>query len=160
MAEEKKILTQSGYDKLSNELEDLKVNRCKEVAEKIKEARAQGDLSENAEYDAALAEQRDIEARISEIENILKHSRVIEEHPEDGRVSIGSRVTIQEIGEDFEEVYEVVGTSEANSLEGRISNESPVGSALMGKMVGETVTIETAVGEVCYKVLKVEHSAA
>ena len=156
MEEGKRLLTQSGYEKLQSELEELKVNARKEIAEKIKEARAQGDLSENAEYDAALDEQRDIEARIVEIETILKNSEVMEEHPDDGSINIGSRVTIREIDTGID----IVGASEANSLKGRISNESPVGKALMHKTAGETVIVDTPEGEVRYEIMKVEHSVA
>ncbi len=160
MEEGKRLLTQSGYEKLQSELEDLKVNARKEIAEKIKEARAQGDLSENAEYDAALDEQRDIESRIVEIEEILKHSEVMEEHPDDGTVNIGSHVTIREIGTDFDMDIDIVGSSEANSLKGRISNESPVGMALMRKQAGDTVIVETSEGAVKYEILQVKHSVA
>lgn len=160
MEDGKRLLTQSGYEKLQNELEDLKVNARKEIAEKIKEARAQGDLSENAEYDAALDEQRDIEARIGEIEEILKNSEVMEERPEDGSINIGSRVLIREEGTDDEMEIDIVGASEANSLKGRISNESPVGMALMHRHEGETVTVDTPEGEIPYEILKVEHVSA
>ena len=160
MAESKTVLTQEGYDKLQAELEDLKVNSRKYIAEKIKDARAQGDLSENAEYDAALDEQRDIEARIEEIENILKHAEVMEEHPDDGFVNIGSRVTIREVGTDDEMEIIIVGSSEANSLKGKISNESPVGSAVMHHSAGETVTVESMEGSIQYEILNVEHSGS
>ena len=160
MAEGKRLLTQAGYDKLQEELDDLKVNSRKYIAEKIKEARAQGDLSENAEYDAALDEQRDIEARIEEIEDILKHAEVMEDHPDDGTVSIGSRVTIKEIGTDDEMVIDIVGSSEANSLKGRISNESPVGSAVMHHKAGDTVTVESLDGTIQYEIVNVEHSGS
>ncbi len=154
----KKLLTQSGYDKLQSELENLKVNARREIADKIKEARAQGDLSENAEYDAAKDEQRDIEARIGEIEQILKNCIVVQETVEEGRISIGSRVLLLDIEEEEEMELDLVGSSEANSLKGRISNESPVGKALMGKEVGDVVQVETQAGVIQYKVLKVEHS--
>ena len=154
----KKLLTQSGYDKLQSELENLKVNARREIADKIKEARAQGDLSENAEYDAAKDEQRDIEARIGEIEQILKNCIVVQETVEEGRISIGSRVLLLDSEEEEEMELGLVGSSEANSLKGRISNESPVGKALMGKEVGDVVQVETQAGVIQYKVLKVEHS--
>ncbi len=160
MEEGKRLLTQSGYEKLQSELEDLKVNARKEIAEKIKEARAQGDLSENAEYDAALDEQRDIESRIVEIEDILKNSVVMEEHPDDGTVNIGSRVKIREIDTGFEMEIDIVGASEANSLKGRISNESPVGQAVMRKAVGDTVSVDTPEGVVKYEIMEVQHSVA
>ncbi len=160
MEEGKRLLTQAGYEKLQNELENLKVNARKEIAEKIKEARAQGDLSENAEYDAALDEQRDIEARIGEIEEILKNAVVMEEHPDDGSINIGSRVTICEVGTEDEMEIDIVGASEANSLKGRISNESPVGMALMHHVTGEEVTVVTPEGDIRYKIRKVEHAGA
>ncbi len=159
MEEGKRLLTQSGYEKLQSELEDLKVNARKEIAEKIKEARAQGDLSENAEYDAALDEQRDIEARIVEIEEILKNSEVIDEHPDDGSINIGSRVRIREVETGLEMEIDIVGASEANSLKGRISNESPVGMSLMHNKAGETVTVDTPEGVVHYEILQVQHVA-
>ena len=160
MEEGKRLLTQSGYEKLQTELEDLKVNARKEIAEKIKEARAQGDLSENAEYDAALDEQRDIEARIVEIEGILKNAVVMDEHPDDGSMNNGSRGAIREAGTDYDMDIDIVGASEANSLKGRISNESPVGSALMHRHAGEEVTVETPEGEIRYTIVSVEHPIA
>ncbi len=160
MEEGKRLLTQSGYEKLQSELDDLKVNARKEIAEKIKEARAQGDLSENAEYDAALDEQRDIEARIVEIEEILKNSEVMDEHPNDGSVNIGSRVVIREVDTGFDMEIDIVGASEANSLKGRISNESPVGSAVMHKKVGDVVSVDTPEGVVNYEIIEVQHSVA
>ncbi len=158
MADSKRLLTQAGYDKLQAELDDLKVNSRKEIAEKIKDARAQGDLSENAEYDAALDEQRDIEARIEEIEDILKHAEVMEDHPDDGSVSIGSRVTIREVGTDFDMVIDIVGSSEANSIKGKISNESPVGAAVMHRHAGDTVTVDSMEGPLQYEIISVERA--
>ena len=126
MQEKKNILTYEGLRKYEEELHDLKVVKRKEVAQKIKEAREQGDLSENAEYDAAKDEQRDIEARIEELEKILKNAEVVVE--------------------------------EANSLKGKISNESPVGKALIGSKVGDTVEVETPAGTIQYKVLEIQRS--
>ena len=160
MADGKRFLTQAGYDKLQEELDDLKVNSRKYIAEKIKDARAQGDLSENAEYDAALDEQRDLEARIEEIENILKNAEVMEEHPDDGSIGIGSHVTIREVGTKDEMVIDLVGSSEANSLKGRISNESPVGAAVMHHQAGDIVTVESMEGPIKYEILSVEHSGS
>ncbi len=136
MEEKKNILTYAGLKKYEDELEDLKINRRKEVAEKLKEAMAQGDLSENAEYDAAKDEKRDIEARIEEIEKILKNVEVIpEEDVKLDKVNVGCTVTIHDLDEDEDLDYSIVGSNEANSLEGKISNESPVGKALMGAKV-------------------------
>ena len=152
----KNILTYEGLKKLEDELQDLKVVKRKEVADKIREAREQGDLSENAEYDAAKDEQRDIEARIEEIEKILKNAEVVVDEDVDlEKISIGCNVRILDIDFDEELEYKIVGSTEANSLKGKISNESPVGKALLGKKVGDTVTVETQVGEIAYKVLEI-----
>ena len=159
MADKKNILTYEGLKALEDELEDLKVNKRQEVAQKIKEAREQGDLSENAEYDAAKDEQRDIEARIEEIEKILKNAEVIVEEEVDlDKISIGCRVKILDIEENEELVYKLVGSTEANSLKGKISNESPVGQALIGAKKGQTITVETQVGDLKYKILEIERS--
>ena len=159
--EKKNLMTYAGLKKLEDELHELKVVRRKEVAEKIKEAREQGDLSENAEYDAAKDEQRDIEARIEEIEKILKNAEVIlEEEADFDKVSIGCQVKILDCEYEEELVYKIVGSTEANSLKGKISNESPVGKALIGKIVGETVTVETQVGELQYKILEITRASA
>ena len=144
---------------LEDELHDLKVNRRKEVAGKIKEAREQGDLSENAEYDAAKDEQRDIEARIEEIEKILKNAEVVVEDEVDlDKISVGCSVKIYDEEYEEEMEYKIVGSSEANSLKGKISNESPVGRALLGAKVGEVVTVETQAGDLNYKVLEIQRS--
>ncbi len=157
MAEKKNILTSAGLDKLEAELQDLKVNRRSEVAEKIKEAREQGDLSENAEYDAAKDEQREIEARIEEIEKILKNAEVVlEDEVDTKKISVGCLVKIldKEYNEELE--LRIVGSTEANSLNGKISNESPLGQALIGKKVGNTVSVETQYGVEKYKILEIQ----
>ena len=159
MEEKKNLLTYAGLKKLEDELHDLKVVKRKEVAGKIKEAREQGDLSENAEYDAAKDEQRDIEARIEELEKILKNAEVVVEEEADlDKVSIGCSVKILDCEFDEELEYKIVGSTEANSLKGKISNESPVGKALLGKQVGDTVTVETPAGEFSYKVLSIHRA--
>lgn len=153
----KNILTYEGLKKLENELEDLKVIKRKEVAQKIKEAREQGDLSENAEYDAAKDEQRDIELRIEELEKILKNAEVVDEDEVDlEKINIGCKVKVYD--EEFEEELEfkLVGSTEANSLEHKISNESPVGQALIGRKVGEKVEVETQSGIMTYKILDIQ----
>ena len=145
--------------KLEEELHDLKVVKRKEVAEKIKEAREQGDLSENAEYDAAKDEQRDIEARIEEIEKILKNAEVVVEDEVDlDKISVGCKVKVHDF--EFEEDIElkIVGSTEANSLEGKISNESPVGKALMGAHTGDVVEVEMPAGIMKYKVLEIQRN--
>lgn len=159
MEEKKNLLTYAGLKALEEELHDLKVVKRKEVAEKIKEAREQGDLSENAEYDAAKDEQRDIEARIEEIEKILKNAEVIVEDEVDlDKISVGCLVKVYD--EEFEEEMEfkIVGSSEANSLQGKISNESPVGKALIGAKAGDEITVEAEAGLMKYKVLGIHRS--
>ena len=158
MAEERKnILTYEGLKRYEDELHDLKVNRRQEVAAKIKEAREQGDLSENAEYDAAKDEQRDIEAIISELEAILKNVEVVDElDASSDRINIGSTVTIRDLEFGDEETYKIVGSTEANSLKGTISNESPVGRELIGKGVGAIIEIEAPGGTVQYEVIGLE----
>ena len=159
MEAKKNLLTYAGLKKLEDELHDLKVVKRKEVAEKIKEAREQGDLSENAEYDAAKDEQRDIEARIEEIEKILKNAEVVVEDEVDlDKISVGCKVKVHDY--EFEEDIElkIVGSTEANSLEGKISNESPVGKALMGKHKGDVVEDEMPSGVMQYKVLEIQRN--
>ena len=157
--DKKNLLTYQGLQKLETELQDLKVVKRKEVAGKIKEAREQGDLSENAEYDAAKDEQRDIEARIEEIEKILKNAEVVvEEEVELDKINVGCQVRILDCEFEEELEYKIVGSTEANSLKGKISNESPVGKALIGAKVGDTVTVETQAGDLSYKVLEIQRS--
>ena len=159
MEVKKNILTYEGLKKYEEELQDLKVVKRREVAQKIKEAREQGDLSENAEYDAAKDEQRDIEARIEELEKILKNAEVVDEDEVDlERINIGCMVKILDIEYDEELEYKIVGSTEANSLKGKISNESPVGKALIGAKVGDTINVETPSGVFQYKVLEIQRS--
>ena len=155
MAETKKnILTYEGLKALEDELHELKVNRRREVAQKIKEAREQGDLSENAEYDAAKEEQRDIELRIEEIDKILKNAEVVDDNDGDSSViNVGCTVTIKDLEFNEEMEYKIVGSTEADSLKGKISNESPVGKALIGAQKGETVEVETPAGIFKYEIL-------
>lgn len=156
---EKKLLTYEGLKKLEDELQDLKVYKRKEIAEKIKEAREQGDLSENAEYDAAKDEQRDIELRIEQIEKILKNAEVVVEDEVDlDKISVGCKVKVLDVEFDEEEEFKIVGSSEANSLNGKISNESPVGKALIGAKVGDNIQVETQAGIIEYKVLEIQRS--
>lgn len=155
----KKLLTYAGLKALEEELEHLKVVKRKEVAGKIKEAREQGDLSENAEYDAAKDEQRDIEARIEELEEILKNVEVVDESEVDlDKINVGCKVKVYDetFGEEMDLM--LVGSTEANSLAGKISNESPVGHALMNKKVGDVVEVETQAGVIKYKVLDISRS--
>jgi transcription elongation factor GreA len=161
MVEKKNILTYEGLRQLEEELHDLKVNKRREVAQKIKEARDQGDLSENAEYDAAKDEQRDIETRIEEIDKILKNAEIVVEDEVDVDViNIGCKVRIydQEFKEEL--VYKIVGSTEANSLRGKISNESPLGRALLGKRVGDIVDVHTHSGILKYEILEIQKSTS
>lgn len=159
MVEKKNILTYEGLQSLESELHDLKVNQRKEVAQKIKEAREQGDLSENAEYDAAKDEQRDIEARIDEIEKILRNAEVVIEDDVDVDViNIGCMVRIFDMDYNEELTYKIVGSTEANSLKGKISNESPLGKELLGKKVGEIVDVETHGEVIQYEILEIQKS--
>lgn len=156
MEEKKTYLTYAGYKKLEDELQYLKVTKRKEIAEKIKEAREQGDISENAEYDAAKDEQRDIEARIGEIEKIMKNVEVVlEEEAETKTVNIGCRVKVLDVEFDEKITYDIVGSTEADSLNNKISNESPLGKALIGAKRGQTVTVEGPAGEFQYKVVSI-----
>ena len=153
----KNILTYAGLQELEAELEDLKVNRRKEVAQKIKEAREQGDLSESAEYDAAKDEQRDIEARIEEIEKILKNVEVVaEEDIDDTKINVGCHIKIHDYEYDEDLEFSIVGSTQTNSLEGKISNESPLGRALIGKEVGDIVELEMNEEVTKYKVLEIK----
>lgn len=159
MAEKKNILTYEGLKQLEDELQELKVNKRKEVAQKIKEAREQGDLSENAEYDAAKDEQRDIEARIEEIDKILKNAEVVVEEDVDvNKINVGCKVRLKDLEYEDELEYKIVGSTEANSLKGKISNESPVGKALIGAKIGEIITVETQAGDIKYEILEIQKS--
>ena len=153
---EKRQITKEGLEKYEEELNYLKVTRREEIAQKIKEAREQGDLSENAEYDAAKDEQRDIEARITEIENILKTVEVVDKNDfKKGTIGVGSHVKLHDLSYDEEIEYDIVGATEADSLKGKISNESPLGKALIGKKKGEEVEVQIAHSKIKYEILKV-----
>ena len=157
MAAKPIILTPEGYKKLEEELRNLKVEGRKEIAEKIKEARSYGDLSENAEYDAAKDAQAAMEQRITTIENMLKNAQIISDSEvSTDTITIGSKVKLYD--EEFEEEmeYTIVGSTEANPDEGRISDESPIGSAILGHKVDEIVDVTLANGEVIqFKVLEI-----
>ena len=157
MADKKHILTYAGLKQYEDELQNLKVVRRKEVPQKIKEAREQGDLSENAEYDAAKDEQRDIELRIEELEKLLKNAEVVvEDEIDTDKINVGCKVKLLDVEYDEEMEYYIVGSTEANSLQNKISNESPVGHALIGKGVGDVVDVETQAGVIQYKVLEIQ----
>ena len=158
MAEAKKVvMTYDGLKKMEQELENLKTVRRKEVAENIKEARGHGDLSENAEYDAAKEEQGEIESRIVQLENLLRNAEVIDEDVlKMDVVNLGSKVTVLDVEFDEEMEYTIVGSTEADPMNGRISNESPLGMALLGQKVGATVMADTPDGEVAFKILNIQ----
>ena len=157
MADKKHILTYAGLKQYEDELQNLKVVRRTAVAQKIKEAREQGDLSENAEYDAAKDEQRDIELRIEELEKLLKNAEVVvEDEIDTDKINIGCKVKLLDVEYDEEMEFYIVGSTEANSLQNKISNESPVGHALIGKGVGDVVDVETQAGVIQYKVLEIQ----
>jgi len=156
MAKEFK-LSAARLEELKGELNYLKTVREKEVADQIKEARSFGDLSENSEYDEAKNEQGKLYSRIAELENILANCIVIsEEETDTDVVRIGSRITVQDVEFGEEETYQVVGSQEADPMNGRISEESPFGKALLGKAVGATVIVEAPAGNIEYKVINIQ----
>jgi len=157
MSEKKTVLTYGGLKKLEEELQDLRTVRRKEVAEKIKEARGQGDLSENAEYDAAKEEQAEIEARIAIIEKMLRNAELIDEDELDkDTVGLGSSVKLWDEEYNEELNYTIVGSLEADPFAGKISNESPLGHALLQKRVGDSVSVEAPDGTINYKILSIQ----
>ena len=147
-------LTSEGFLKLEEELDELKKVKRPEIINAIKEARALGDLSENAEYSSARDNQAKLEARIKEIEYTLEHATIIE-NSNDGKVRVGSVVTIKYDGDDEEEEYTIVGTNEADPFENKISNESPIGSALLGAKKGQTVEVNAPAGIIKYEIRKI-----
>lgn len=148
------LLTSEGFLELEEELDNLKTKERPSVIEAIKEARAQGDLSENADYDAARNKQAEVEARIKEIEYMLQNAKIIEKSAE-GAVGLGSKVDILYVDDDESETYYIVGSTEADPLENKISNESPIGKAIIGKKEGDTVEIESPNGNYKIKIVKV-----
>jgi len=156
MEAKKNILTAEGLKKYEDELNYLKGDKRKEIAQAIKEARAQGDLSENAEYQAAKDEQRLVEGRIEQLEALLANVEVVEESADVSSViRIGSKVRIRDVEYDETLEYKIVGSNEANTDAGKISNESPLGVALMGAAVGDTVAVAAPIGDLQYEVLAI-----
>lgn len=149
------LLTKEGYEKTKQELEQLKSVERKAVAERIKEARAFGDISENAEYDAAMNEQAELEERITQLEAMLRQAKIIDGKAPRGKVNVGSKVLIEDVNTKKEKTFTIVGATEADPFNGLISNESAVGHALIGHKVGDVVDIEAPGGKLEYKVLKV-----
>ncbi len=148
------LLTAAGYAELEEELNDLRINKRAENVLAIKEARSHGDLSENSEYDAARDEQAKIEARIQELEYKLEHATIIE-HKSKDKVNVGCDVTILYVDDDEEETYSIVGSLEADVFSNKISNESPIGAALMGKKVGDVIAVDGPNGSYDVKVIKI-----
>lgn len=155
---EEVLLTREGLEKIKEEYETaVSVTRA-EVAERIKEARSFGDLSENAEYDAAKEEQAELEERINKLETMIRNAKVIDEDDlEKDVVNVGNTVTLEENGKEEVVVYQIVGSTEADPFSGRISNESEVGKALIGAKIGETVEVEVPDGKISYDILKVSN---
>ena len=150
-------LTPEGLKRVEEELEYLTSTRRQEVAQMIAEAKAEGDISENAGYDAAKTAQGFLEGRIRELQSVLKHAEVIEEN--DGpthTVILGATVLVMEEGSDFEESYTIVGSMEADPGNGRISNESPMGAALLGKKVGDQAVVESPGGQLVFEIIGIE----
>lgn len=157
MVEKEVILTPEGYTRLENELDHLKSVKRKEVAERIKVAISYGDISENSEYDDAKNEQAFIEGRIITLEKMLRNARVIKEEEVDTEVvSIGSKVLLKDMEFDDEVEYTIVGSAESNPSENKISNESPVGQALLGKRKGDTIEVHVPAGTIEYQILDIK----
>ncbi|WP_027407897.1 transcription elongation factor GreA [Anoxybacteroides tepidamans] len=158
MSNEKQYpMTKAGKEKLEQELEYLKTVKRKEVVERIKIARGFGDLSENSEYDAAKDEQAFVEARIQTLENMIRNAQIIEEDTENPDVvSLGKSVTFIELPDGEEETYTIVGSAEADPFEGKISNDSPIAKSLLGKKVGDEVSVQTPGGEMFVKIVAVK----
>ena len=148
-------MTTAGKAELEAELEKLKTEGRVDIAEKLKVARSYGDLSENSEYDEAKSKQAKIEARINELEYQLDHAVIIDSGDKNS-VSMGSKVTVLRKSDNTEAVYEIVGFSQSNPSEGKISDESPVGTALMGAKVGETVTVEAPIGNLEFEIKAID----
>lgn len=155
MSEEKEYLSQEKFNELKQELDHLKSVRRKEIAEQLEFAKGLGDLSENAEYHEARQNQAETEERIAKLEQMLKQAVITEKH-KGGVVGVGSTVIIKRAGEKAERRYQIVGSEEANTKEGKISNKSPLGEALMGNAKGDKITYETPLGEVTCTIVEVE----
>lgn len=148
-------MTREKYEELEQELEDLKKNRRKEVAENLEYAKSLGDLSENAEYQEARDLQATVERRISELEGILTSAQIVSKHEGTGLVNVGSLVSVRKKGEKEAREYSIVGSEESDTASGKISNRSPLGEALMGRKKGEVVTLSTPKGTVEYEIVRV-----
>ena len=150
------LLTEEGLVKVKEELEYLKTQKRHQVAQRLKEAISQGDLSENSEYDAAKEEQAFVESRIITLENMVRNAKIIDQNGDKNFVSVGAKVTIQELPDGEVETYTIVGSAESDPMSQKISNESPIGSALIGKREGEVVSVPAPDGTIQFKILKIE----
>lgn len=151
------LLTEEGLENIKQELETLKTQKRHEVAERLKEAIAQGDLSENSEYDAAKEEQAFVEARIVSLENMIRNAKLIRPDQQDkNKVNVGSKVTIQELPDGDLEEYIIVGSAESDPISGKISNESPIGSELIGKKVDQIIDVPAPSGTIQFKIIEID----
>lgn len=152
----KKKMSREGFEKLQNELNELITTKRKEVAQKLKEARSYGDLSENAEYDEAKNEQAILEAQIAELQHTIDNAEVVDETEISvDEIGMSSKITIKRLGSDKIETFTIVGTNHANVKEGKISDESPIGKAAMRKKVGDIFVVEAPAGELKFEVLEI-----
>jgi len=149
-------MSQERLEELQKELDYLQTTREKEVAEQIKEARSFGDLSENSEYDEAKNEQGKLYSRIAEVKDLIENAVIIEKSAVEGKVVTGSKITVKDLDEGFEESYQIVGSQEADPRSGRISDESPMGRALMDHRVGDKVEVEAPVGKLYFEIIAIE----
>ena len=158
MAIEKIKMSQAQYDKIKADLDYMETVRTREVAEQLKEARGFGDLSENSEYDEAKSEQGKLYSKIAELHNLLENAEIVEaDVVEQGVVGLGSKVTVLDVEFNEEETFQIVGSQEANPMEGKLSEESPIGRGLLGHKEGETVVVKAPAGEMQFKILAVNH---
>ncbi len=155
MTEEKQYLTKEKYQEFKKELEDLRTNRRKEVAENLEYAKKLGDLSENAEYQQAREEQASVEDRINHLEQVLKTAVILNDRHSDN-VGIGSTVKVEKTGDKEAHTYKIVGSEEADMAEGKVSNLSPLGAALIGKKKGDILSVSTPKGKVSYTLISIE----
>ena len=159
MAIEKIKMSQAQYDKIKADLDYMETVRTREVAEQLKEARGFGDLSENSEYDEAKSEQGKLYSKIAELHNLLENAEIVEaEIVELGVVGLGSKVTVLDVEFNEEETFHIVGSQEADPMQGKLSEESPIGRGLIGHKEGETVVVKAPAGEMQFRILSVEHN--
>lgn len=158
MAVEKVKMSQEQFDKMKAELDYLETERTREVADQLKEARSFGDLSENSEYDEAKSEQGKLYSKIAELHNLLENAEIVEaEVVEQGVVGLGSRVAVLDMEDNSESTFQIVGSQEANPMQGKLSEESPIGRGLLGHKEGETIVIEAPAGKMNFRILSVSH---